>query len=167
MPRSSLVTIGAAVACLGALHVSAAIQPSAAEVQKRLTGNWRLVSFVNIDEKGATNDAGYESGRIMYDTAGNMAAQLMRVNRKPLSQPPTESERAAAYSGYVAYYGKVTIDPAISKVTHHVEGSTNPNWIKTELVRYYAFSEDGTRLLLSIKNAQGRVTGTLTWERIN
>jgi hypothetical protein len=38
----------------------------------------------------------------MYDTAGNMAAQLMRVNRKPLSEPPTDAERAAAYSSYVA-----------------------------------------------------------------
>ena len=90
----------------------------------------------------------------------------MRVNRKPLSQPSTEAERAAAYAGYVAYYGKSRSTPRRSKVTHHVEGSTNPNWPKTDLVRYYAFSEDGQRLMLSIRNAQGRVTGTLTWERI-
>jgi Lipocalin-like domain len=167
MSRSSLVALCAARVCLGALDVSGAIQPAAADVQKRLAGNWRLVSFVNIDETGARSDAGYDGGRIMYDTAGNMAAQLMRVNRKPLSQPSTESERAAAYTGYVAYYGKVTVDPAASKVTHHVEGSTNPNWVKTDLVRYYAFSEDGNRLMLSIRNAQGRVTGTLTWERID
>ena len=51
-------------------------------------------------------------------------------------------------------------------MTHHVEGSVNPNWVKTDLVRYYAFSEDGERLMLSIRNPQGRVTGTLTWERI-
>ena len=72
---------------------------SAADVQKRLVGNWRLVKFENFDENGAARDAGYESGRIMYDAAGNMAAQLMRVNRKPLSQPSTEAERAAAYAG--------------------------------------------------------------------
>jgi lipocalin-like protein len=140
-------------------------QPSAAEVQKRLVGHYRLVKFENFDENGTARDAGYESGRIMYDAAGNMAAQLMRVNRKPLSQPSTEAERAAAYAGYVAYFGKYTIDPAATKVTHHVEGSTNPNWPKTDLVRYYAFSPEG-HLLLSIRNAQGRVTGTLTWERL-
>jgi Lipocalin-like domain len=144
-----------------------AAQQSGAEVLKRLAGNWRLVSFVNFDESGTARDAGYEAGRIVYDAAGNMAAQLMRVNRKPLSQPSTEAERAAAYSGYVAYYGTVTVDPAQAKVTHHVEGSVNPNWLKTDLVRYYEFSPDGKRLMLSIKNAQQRVTGMLTWERIH
>ena len=147
--------------------IVASAQSSSADVLKRMAGNWRLVTFVNFDEKGAARDAGFESGRIMYDVAGNMAAQLMRVNRKPLSQPSTEPERAAAYTGYTAYFGKVSIDPTQSKVTHHVEGATNPNWPKTDLVRYYEFSPDGKRLMLSIKNAQGRVTGTLTWERID
>lgn len=134
--------------------------------QQQFVGHYRLVSFVNIDESGAARDAGYASGRILYDAAGNMSAQLMRTGRKPLSTPPTESERAAAYAGYTAYFGTFTLDPATSKVTHHVEGSTNPNWVKTDLVRYYEFSADGRQLKLSIKNAQGRITGTLTWERI-
>jgi hypothetical protein len=164
MQRTCVFVVCALVLAAG--HPAAA-QPSAADVLKRLAGNYRLVTFVNFDEKGTPRDAGYEGGRIMYDTAGNMAAQLMRVNRKPLSQPATEAERAAAYSGYVAYYGKVTLDPSQSKVTHHVEGSTNPNWPKTDLVRYYEFSPDGKRLMLSIRNAQGRVTGTLTWERVD
>lgn len=168
MPRTRLLAIfTAGLVSLGTLPTGASAQPSAADVQKRMAGHWRLLTFVNFDENGVARDAGYESGRITYDASGNMAAQLMRVNRKPLSQPSTEAERAAAYSGYVAYYGRVTIDTAAAKVTHHVEGSTNPNWVKTDLVRYYAFSEDGSRLMLSIKNAQGRVTGTLTWERID
>ena len=164
MKRTPVVLLCALVVGAGA---PVAAQPSAADVLKRLAGNYRLVTFVNFDEKGTARDAGYEGGRIMYDTAGNMAAQLMRVNRKPISQPSTEAERAAAYAGYVAYYGKVTLDPSQSKVTHQVEGSTNPNWPKTDLVRYYEFSPDGKRLMLSLKNAQGRVTGTLTWERID
>jgi hypothetical protein len=148
------------------LGAPAAAQQSADEVLKRLTGHWRLVTWVNFDDSGASRDSGYEGGRIMYDAGGNMAAQLMRGNRKPLSQPATDTERAAAYSSYFAYYGKVTIDPAQSKITHHVEGSVNPNWVKTDLVRYYELSPDSKRLLLSIRNAQGRVTATLTWERI-
>jgi hypothetical protein len=102
----------------------------------------------------------------MYDAAGNMSAQLMRSERKPLATPSTEPERAAAYATYTAYYGKFTIDPGLAKVTHHVEGALNHNWVKTDLVRYYAFSPDGNQLMLSIKNAEGRVTGTLTWERL-
>ena len=133
---------------------------------EQFVGHWRLVKFENFDEQGVARDAGYESGRIMYDAAGNMSAQLMRTGRKPLSQPSTEAERAAAYSTFVAYYGKYTIEPATSKVTHAVEGALNTNWVKTDLVRYYEFSADGRQLKLSLRNAQGRVTGTLTWERM-
>jgi hypothetical protein len=102
----------------------------------------------------------------MYDPHGNMSAQLMRSGRKPLSQPSTEPERAAAYATYTAYYGKYAIDAAAKKVTHSVEGAMNHNWVKTDLVRYYEFSPDGKTLKLSIRNAQGRVTGTLTWSRV-
>jgi hypothetical protein len=141
-------------------------EQSASDVQKRLVGNWRLVSFVNIDEKGVERPGGYDSGRIMYDAHGNMAAQLMRNGRARLSTPSTETERAAAYTGFLAYYGRYEIDHVAGRVTHKVEGSTNPNWVSTELVRYYAFSPDDSRLMLSLKNAEGRITGTLTWERL-
>lgn len=143
-----------------------AAQPSAADIQKRFAGNWRLVSFVNIDEKGAERPGTYDAGRIMYDAYGNMAAQLSRGGRTKLSPMPSEAERAAAYSGFLSYYGRYTIDAANGRVTHHVEGSTNPNWPGTDLVRYYAFSPDDSRLMLSLKNAEGRITGTLTWERL-
>jgi len=139
---------------------------TAAAVQSQFVGHWRLVKFETFAEDGTAQVAEYDGGRIMYDAAGNMSAQLMRANRGRLSAPSTEAERAAAYATYTAYYGRYTIDPALGKVTHHVEGSTNPNWVKTDLVRWYAFVPDGDRLTLSIKNAAGRVTGTLTWERI-
>lgn len=135
-------------------------------VERQFTGHWRLVTFENFDAKGVASDAGYAGGRIMYDGRGNMSAQLMRTGRSALSQPSTEAERAAAYSTYTAYYGRYTIDPAAKSVTHAVEGSTNPNWVKTNLVRFYEFSADGRQLKLSIRNAQGRTTGTLTWERM-
>lgn len=139
--------------------------PGAVDVRQQFIGHWRLGKFENFDEKGVARDAGYESGRILYDANGNMSAQLMRVGRKPLSQPSTEPERAAAYSTYTAYFGKYTIDTTRSTVTHSVEGAANPNWVKTDLVRYFEFSPDGKVLKLSIRNAQGRVTGTLTWHR--
>lgn len=139
-------------------------QPS--EAQRRFTGNWRLVSFENVDEKGARRPSPFSGGRIMYDAHGNMAAQLTHAERKPLSTPPTDAERATAYSGFLSYYGRYTLDEAARSVTHHVEGSTNPNWPNTRLVRFYEFSADGNRLMLSVKNAEGRVTGTLTWERL-
>jgi Lipocalin-like domain len=131
----------------------------------RFVGNWRLVAFVNIDEKGVATPSRFTGGRIMYDAAGQMAAQLTHADRPALPSSPTDGLRAAAYAGYVAYYGAYAIDAAASKVTHHVEGSTNPNWPKTDLVRYFEFAPDGT-LRLSIRNDAGRMTGTLTWARV-
>ena len=102
----------------------------------------------------------------MYDGAGQMSAQLTHANRPPLPAGAGEAQRAAAYGSYVAYYGGYEIDAAAGRVTHKVEGSTNPNWPKTELVRYFAFSDGNNTLKLSVKNAAGRVTSTLTWARI-
>jgi hypothetical protein len=129
-------------------------------------GVWRLVSFENIDEQGRRTPGNLSEGRIMYDAQGNMAAQLMRPERAPHSATPTEAERAASYGSYVAYYGRYEIDPATSKVVHHVDGALNPNWVKTDLVRYWEFSPDRQRLSLSIRNAAGRTTGTLVLERL-
>ena len=162
--RSFLVSVS--LGLCGLSVIGNAQSKSAADVQKQFIGHWRLVKFENFDEKGVARLAAYDGGRIMYDAAGNMSAQLMRSERKPLATPSTEPERAAAYATYTAYYGKFTIDPGLAKVTHHVEGALNHNWVKTDLVRYYAFSPDGSQLMLSIKNAEGRVTGTLTWERL-
>ena len=134
--------------------------------RRQIVGNWRLVSFDNFDAKGGTTASAYQEGRIMYDAHGNMAAQLSHRARKPLSSPSTELERAAAYSGFLSYYGRYELDEAAKSVTHQVEGSTNPNWPNTKLVRYYELSPDGNRLMLSLKNAEGRITGTLTWERL-
>jgi YD repeat-containing protein len=140
--------------------------PPAGDVLKRLVGHYKLVRFENFDAAGNARSGNYDEGRIMYDAAGNMSAQLMRAGRKRLGSPSTEQERALAYSGFLAYYGRYTIDPSTSKVTHHVEGSTNPNWVGTDLIRYYEFSADNARLMLSLRNAEGTVTGTLTWERL-
>jgi hypothetical protein len=154
------------VMCCLALGGALQAQTAANDVQRRLAGNWRLVSFVNIDEKGTTRPSAYSGGRIMYDVHGHMAAQLTHDGRKPLPQQASEAERAAAYGSYLAYYGRYVVDESKGLVSHQVEGSTNPNWVNTTLTRWYAFSPDYKRLMLSIKDASGRVTGTLTWEKI-
>jgi hypothetical protein len=141
----------------------AAVRPAAAEA---FVGVWRLVSFENIDEQGRRTPNSLSEGRITYDAHGNMTAQLMRPGRASHSSTPTESERAASYSSYVAYYGRYEIDPATAKVTHHVEGALNPNWVKTPLVRHWEFSPDLQRLSLSVRNSAGRTTGTLVWEKV-
>ena len=162
MHRVLVLVLVAVTTAVGGL--AAQVRPGKGDA--RFVGNWRLVSFVNIDEQGATTASRYTGGRIMYDAAGQMAAQLTFDERPRLSSPATDAERATAYSGFLSYYGGYEIDDVTTKVIHHVEASTNPNWPNTDLVRYFEFADGGHTLKLSIRNAAGRTTGTLTWARI-
>ena len=162
MNRRAVVLLTVLVSAGAALHA----QRGAGKGDPRFVGNWRLVSFVNIDEKGVTTPSRYTGGRIMYDAAGQMAAQLTHADRVKLPSPASDAQRAAAYSGFLSYYGAYVVDDGATKVTHHVEASTNPNWPATELIRYFEFTDSGNTLKLSIRDAAGRTTGTLTWARI-
>jgi hypothetical protein len=93
-----------------------------------------------------------------------MSAQLMRGDRPKLSSPPTEAERAVAYSGFVSYFGHYDLDAEKRTVTHHVEGAASPNMVGNALVRHFEFSPDGKSLFLSVKDGD-RVTGKLQWDR--
>ena len=77
-------------------------------------------------------------------------------------------EKKAAYDGFDSYCGTYEIDEARKKVTHRLEGSKFPNWIKTDQVRYYEFS--GKALVLSTPPVPSRGDewiGRLTWVRPN
>ena len=91
---------------------------------------------------------------------GNMAGLGM-----PIDLAQRERDAGERLTGGFAYWGKVTIDSENKIVTHHVEGSPMvPRWVGGDNVRYYEF--DGDLLKLSLKNAAGRITATLTWRRL-
>jgi uncharacterized protein len=149
-------------------HLAASPKPPAApaaDVKQKLMGNWTLAKY-EVFTQSSTPAPGYDFGRIMYDESGNMAAQLMRKGRPAITRESSDQDRLAAAAGYLAYYGKYEIDAAKGTVSHHVDGSTVTGWVGTALVRYYEFSPDGNTLILKLKNAEGRVTSQLTWERI-
>jgi hypothetical protein len=131
----------------------------------KFIGNYKLISFDNLDEKGVSRPSQYDVGRIMYDASGQMAVQLM-VSSRVKANPTTDAERLAAYRTYFAYYGGYSVDEAKGTIVHHLQGSTSPASVGTDFVRYYKFSSDGKRLTLQVKDAQGRVTGALVWERL-
>ena len=135
---------------------------AAAAAKRRLVGNWKLVKYEVFDQSGAARVGAFDVGRLMYDEQGEMAAHLMRSGR-PREAATTETARAAAYQAYLGYFGPFTIDPDKRIVVHHVIGSSRPDWIGSEQVRYYGFPSDNT-LTLSLKSGE-RVTQTLTWER--
>lgn len=141
-------------------------KPDAAKVKQQLIGSYRLVSFVQYDEKGGERKTNYTVGQISYDAAGRMSAQLMAANRPRIAQgsQPTDAQRLAALQGYIAYFGRYEIDAERGVVTHHVEGSITQNMLGQAMPRWYEFSADGQTLYLMTKNGD-RVTGRLRWDR--
>lgn len=138
--------------------LTAATDPTDPKYQQFI-GDWELVSYLQFPEGGGERDMNYV-GYLSYDAHGNMAG---------LGMPQDLPERAAGASertlGGFAYWGGVSVDVQRGVVIHHVEGSPMvPQWVGGENVRYYEFV--GNLLKLSLKDATGRTTATLTWRRL-
>ena len=151
------------------LHFAFCIGSQAAlaqgSVKDRLVGSWEMVSFENLAADGTRRPGAYDRGQIFYDASGRMSAQLMHTSNKADQSPQTDEARATAFRRYLGYYGPFVVDEAQGTVTHIVEGSSNPSWVGSRQVRYYELTPDGQQLTLSVRNAEGRVTGSLVWKR--
>ena len=151
---------------LGLLVAVAVFHPvtHAQTVRARLLGSWRLVKYDVPAADGSTRPGTFDTGVVSYDASGQMSAHLWRAAGRATTAPRTDAERSAAYQSYIGYYGPFDVDEAKGIVVHHVRGSSYPDWVGTEQVRYYELDPDGRHLTLSTKNGE-RVTGRLLWER--
>ena len=134
-------------------------------VAQRLVGAWELVSYEIIAADGTRRPGNYDRGQITYDAAGRMSAHLMHSSNKADQAPQTDEARAAAFRRYLGYYGPFVVDEGKSSVTHIVDGSSNPSWVGSRQLRYYELSADNAQLTLMLKDANGRVTQSLVWQR--
>ena len=115
----------------------------------RFFGTWRLVSDTT-------------TGIMIYDSLGNMAAQVMpnRVRRKYAAAEPTPEEAKDAITGYLAYFGTYSVDEQARTVTHHRKGNINPGGVGDDVARVYVF-ESNDRLVLTPAGS----TNKIVWER--
>lgn len=160
--RSGLATAGLLAGFALMLQMPWALAQDAAleAVKRQFIGHWELVSFISYPPEGGERDNNY-IGRIMYDENDQMSAQGM-----PKDLPARAAQSTTNVAGGFAYWGPVIWDISQNKVTHKVEGSpTRGSWVGEDNVRYYEFTPDGL-LKLSIRDENGRTTGTLTWKRI-
>jgi hypothetical protein len=144
------------------------------DVASKFVGAWRLRSCETRNGRGEVQRpfGSQPSGQLLYDTSGNMSAQLMSASRpRFVSRDPalaSDAEVRDAFNGYIGYYGTYTIDERKRAVTHHVHGASIPNWIGSDLTRSYDFDAAG-RLRLStppIPIGGETVEYILLWERI-
>jgi hypothetical protein len=136
------------------------------QTRKRFIGAWKLLSVeVSVDGNVLHPYGEHPVGRLTYDQAGRMSAQIMRPGRRSSVDDPADISRASAdelrqiAEGYLAYYGTFTVDEENKTVIHHVEASMLPAWLGTDQHRQYEF--DSPRLVLMAGSSK------LVWERLS
>lgn len=138
----------------------------------KFLGVWKLISYTRTAQDGRVDHPYSETpvGRITYDSAGRMSAQLMHPGRKGTLPSGVSFTNAAeisaeevrnAVNGFISYFGTFDVDEPTSTVTHHVEACLVPSWVGNDLKRQYIF--DGNRLRLTA--ATTAYTVDLVWEK--
>lgn len=114
-----------------------------------LVGTWRLVSYEDWDKAGKVSHfyGEHPSGYIVYDTTGHVFVNFMRIPPLPAfasgdEDTATQAEKQAAYDAYAAYFGTYTVDREHGIVVHHVEGSLNPMYTRTDQPRPFVLKGD-------------------------
>jgi hypothetical protein len=146
------------------------------DIRSKFVGVWKLVSCESKDK--ATGEVRYPYGakpvgRITYDAAGRMSAQLMDSGRRKIGGSPTRGSVAAIrdaspedlrniLAGYTGYFGTFHVDEASRTVVHHVEGHVIPGWVGADMHRSYEFAGADKQILTA---AFDQVTNRLVWQR--
>ena len=167
MKRLSLFLSLAALLCCA----QAPKQFARRNMSDEFVGAWKLIS---LERRTAAGEVTYPMGqnpvgRLTYDALGRMSVQIMRPDRpKPQGVTPASwsaPEKAAAFDGFIAYYGTFTVSETERAVIHHVEASLYPHWVGSDQRRLYEFS--GSQLILRAVNGSGGpgTESRLVWER--
>jgi hypothetical protein len=135
-----------------------------------IVGRWVLQSWVTRSASGTLGKpfGEHAEGSLVYTVGGWVSMHLAASERprQPLSlqgASGTMSERAAAYSSYVAYCGTYHVEGDI--VVHEVTNSLYPNWLGIELRRTFLLSSDSLVLAMPTPEGQEPLLNELRWTR--
>lgn len=144
-----------------------------------LLGMWKLISVSAILSDGTIESEAYGAnpkGYISYTPDGRMIVILSRSDRSMLSgeihSPLSEDmrllpieESAQAFSTFSSYAGTYTLSG--NTITHHIEISSIPNRVGTDLIRTFTLSENRVTLRtpLTLSDHVSKVF-ELVWERL-
>jgi len=142
-------------------------------IRDQLIGTWRLVTWEATTPDGETRApfGPAPTGRLTYDRAGSMTAQVMAAGRLAFSVEDKSLASAddvkSAIATYEAYFGTYDIDEGERTVIHRVEGALFPNWVGTEQRRFVEFS--GSHLVLRtppLPYGGTTITARIVWGRV-
>ena len=161
------VILGVSFACGGSEPAEPAAEMEAANPNDRFAGAWSLVRSERHDADGELIGEPLENrvGYIMYDPAGYMGVALMQPDREPYSEGgPTGEEALAQMGSYASYFGRFTVNEDEGYVTHHLEGSLNPDGAGSDYQRFFTF--EGDNLILQPPASEDGARSFITWERL-
>jgi Lipocalin-like domain len=157
--------------CSAGSH-GALAQESPKTLKDQLAGSWRLVSINNLRVDGSKYELFGPSakGIVIFDRNGTYSFQIMRAGRPSFVAESrlegTPEENTAAVRGMISHFGTYEIDEPSHSVTFRIEGSSYPNWDKTEQKR--SFTLLGNQLSWSDPAAgprTGDLQSDLIWRR--
>ena len=111
-------------------------------------------------------------GMAIYLPNGRVSIQFMKRDRPRFKSGDawrgTLEEERAAFEGHFAYAGRYTLDVQRSTVTHHLEISSAPNYVGTDLQRTFTLAGNRLTLRTPPRTLAGQTaTSTLIWERVD
>jgi hypothetical protein len=120
-------------------------------VMQDFIGTWHLVDWKYFVDDVEVTFWENPSGILLYTKEAKMSAILMQSNRKPFKSEflskGSDEEKIEAIDSYISYAGDFSIDG--NRVYHHVHFSLFPNWMETDLIRNFEFSNQKQQLTLS------------------
>jgi hypothetical protein len=143
-------------------------------LSKSLVGTWMLTSREDRTRDAAVHpDPGLGSDPVavlIYDAAGNFAAQFMKRDRSRL-EPAAPAAGAApnnsrAQAGYDAYFGTYTVDDGAGTVTQRLAGALSAENVGMVLTRAMTVEGDELTIHLETNALDGvPIVRTLRWRR--
>ena len=143
--------------------------------EKKFIGVWKLVSG---ESKKATGEVAYPwgknpVGRLVYDDAGRVFAQLMNPGRRSVGGMANQGAATAIakasaddmremLTGFNSYFGTFDVEELDRTVIHHIESALIPSWVGTDQRRKYEFSSSNELLMFNIASG---ASYRLAWHR--
>lgn len=144
-----------------------------AQLEAALVGGWELRGWTleyPADGRVTEPFGPRPDGLLLYTADGCMSAVLQRPGRPRLSSDDPravgQSEKAAAFSGYVHYAGRWRVSDG--RVIHEVRQAMNPNLIGSRQLRHVSLAGDRLELVAEeMLGAPGRLRRhRIRWARV-
>lgn len=138
-----------------------------------LIGLWTLVAVENLNPDG-TKTLPYGNspkGFLVFDKSGNYAIQILKASRPKVTagdkNKATPEENAALVQGNNSHFGTYNVNKTSKTITFHVETAFYANWEGTVQERFYTFSNNELKYVVTNTTNGGDITAVVIWRKKN